>query len=585
MPRLLVSHKALDGGIGVETKLWRFRATEPETQMLASEPVQIPLPSGTSGVNLRPSWANYNLLSRSRKYGSGAWTSNILVDENGRCLRQGIPAPTIVPSVASAAGPGVTTASVCYLRFVDTIAERAGPLSAASTTVNLANQSRAWTSLPTTCPDPSVNAIEGVVANDGALPRVTWRRDLGVTSVTEAIANGALGEAVDEFTEMPLCQFNAVWHDALWGSGNEQYPERVFKSAIQELERYEGLYLQSDGEPVVGMFGANENFFFGSKKTIYRASGFTELDITRDIEKPDIGLVNHHGIAQVHGRVIVPSTVGFLLYDGGWRNLTRDRASEWQREYNRYRAYYEAAQGFFDPVENVYTFGPVPHSEILATEFQPYTYWVIDAKRLIPEVATSSELAACISNDARARSDAGKAAFYLPGSSRAQVVLGSCDGTLREENVRTDGSDDDDLYAKQFTIEPATELPDPGGSFGVDAVVWHRAWNFLRSREREFTIEFRAGTENVTDSLVKMTETVGIANVGTSEESPDMVDTPLEGMSGAALCMRIIGTGFLTPLDTEIPSSEADSFSWSGWGGTNGPGLRVAAGLPTGDGG
>lgn len=590
MPRLLVSHKELSAGLGVETKLWRFKPQEPGLVMDANEPIEMPIPAGTGGVNRRPCWATYNLLKRSRKYGSGAWSANILIDENGRCLRQGMPAPTIVPTVVSAGGPGVTAESVCYLQFWDEIGGRQGPLSAGSVNVSLSNQIRSWSALPTTCPDPSATHLRGLVANNGALPRVAWKRELGVTALTEKVENGALGEFVDDFTAMDLQRIQAVWHDRLWGAGNEQFPERAEGSVIQDLEMYQGLFLQTDGEPIVGMFGSNENFLFGSNRTIYRASGFTEDDITRDIEKPDIGFVGHHGIAKMHGFTIVPTTVGFYIYDGGFRYLMKDRATEWAREYKLHRDEYENAQGIFDPVEGVYKFGPVHHSDIVdgvdgdGEPFAPYVYWIIDAKRLVPDVATTSELSAVISNDARARSDAGSAVFYMPGSSQAQLVTGSCDGLLREENANGNGDDDGDLYAKKVTIEPATEAPDPGGAYAVDAVTWKRLWGFVRTKAA-FQVRMMAGTEYVTQSAVPPVDTIEAPVLGDEEETPDLAELPSEGLTGAALCLRITVEGAITPDPTVDGEIEAAAFEYRGWGGTYGLGLRVSAGRPHQDGG
>jgi hypothetical protein len=569
MPRLLVSEASAVGGsgvIGLDSKLWRYRATEVGV-LTASEPLEMIIPSGTSGVRKRPSWADYNLLTRSRKYGFGAWTSNIVVDENFRVLRSGIPAPPMVPTVAAVAGPGVTNTSVCYLRFVDDIGERLGPLSAATPNVVLANQQRQWSSLPTTCVDPSVNCIEGVIAVDGFLPRVAWRRQMGVTTVTEAIATGALGEAPDEFTEFPLCEIGAIWRDRLAGSGNQQYPERVFLTDIADLEQYAGLFLQTEGEPCNGMFFSNENFFFGSKKRIYRAAGFEVTDIVRDPEKPDIGLIGHHGIVNMHGVTIVPTNLGFYLFNGGWQYLMKDRAAEWFREYKFFRDEYESAAAIFDPVEGLYKFGPVPHSEIP----DKFVYWTIDGKRLVPDIA-QAQLSPVIANDARARLDAGSAVLYIPGgSAQAEVVTGSWDGKLRRENEETDGTDDGDSYVKKLTIEPATEVVDPGGAYQTDGTTWKRAWNFIRTR-LETTFTFFTGTEFVTESTGPggtpgYPDVVG-EDLDLLSEPNALTDHPLDGMTGEGICMRVT-----------VDGAKQGDLRWSGWGGLSGPGLRVRGGL------
>lgn len=563
MPRIAVTVKPV-GSIGAESKLWCWSA--PNTTV----PTEMSLPTGTLGVSRRPSWAIYNQGGRSRMYGVGGWTANVLLDEQFRVLRQGIPAPTVVPTVAATTGPGPTGTAICYLRFKDRIGQRVSPMSAPSASFALANQARAWSAIPTTCPDPSVDAIEGLVSMDGALARVAWERDLGVTTVTEAVATGALGEAApDDFADMPAGRMNVIYNDSQWIAGNEKYPERIYKSALGEPERYEGTYLQTDGEPIVGAFVSNTNLFFGSRKRIYRATGFDETDLVRDIEKPDVGLVNHDGIAGAHGKVIVPTPLGIFLYAGEWIPLLNDRESEWQREYKLWRADYEDAEGFFDPVDNVYLFGPVEHSDWSGL----WVHWVLDCQRIFPELGATS-ITPCWANDVRTRKTTGHAVMVVPGSSQPVVMSGSSDGVMRFENESDayayDEDDDKDTYKKRITIEPASIMPDSGGGVQTDGCVFHLAWTYVECEYDEWTAEFRAGGEwarkaqdpdvsDVTPASL-LVDDLGDGDTATAEPETRHPHV-LEGCAGDVLALK---------LTVESPTR----FRFWGWGGTCGLGVR-----------
>ena len=536
---------------------------------------QIKVPTGTGLVLRRPSWQTYNSLQRSRIYGVGAFSHNILVDENLRCLRQGIPAPTVVPTLAAGAGTGITGACIIYYRFKDTIGQRVGPLSAPSNTVTLANQDRVAGNVPTSCLDPSVDAVQMLVSMAGAAPRVAWERQFGPSSVTDNVATGDLGEAaIDTFREMPLGLWNVIYGDAQWIGGNEQFPERVFRSNLGEPEQFGGLFVQTDGERAVGAFTHNDQLYFGSPKSIYRVTGFEGSDLTREVEKPDIGLVGHFGHVAVHRRVIVVTTVGFQLFDGSWHQLTDDRQSEFVREYKAFRADYEAAQGYYDPIRNVYVFGPVRHTEYPFL----WTKWVLDGARLFPELE-SSDFGKAWATDARFREDATSAVLTLPSGGEPYVVTGGKDGSLREEGYAEDSTDDGDGHDKTWVIEPPTLKPSmTDGGNDSDGAIFHKAWNHMQCAgspdDHEWTASFRVGTENARVKAEPDFEDVTLADDSEVQDEEPSSNEPhvLEGCAGEALNMVI----------TE-PHASANLCRWRGYGGVYGPGIKRRGGPEPGD--
>lgn len=576
MPNILTVELPLLGGfggvVGCTGKLFRYRHGLHTFGTIDLK--NIKLPTGTGVVLRRPCWQPYNSLQRSRFYGVGAFANNILLDENLRALRQGIPAPTIVPTLAAGAGTGITGECIIYYRFKDTIGQRVGPLSAPSNTVNLVNQNRVDGNVPTSSLDPSVDSVECLVSMDSAAPRVAWERQFGPTSVTENVATGDLGEAaVDTFREMPLGLWNLIYGDAQWIGGNEQFPERVFRSNLGEPEQFGGLFVQTDGERAVGGFTHNDQLYFGSPKSIYKVTGFEGSDLTREVEKPDIGLVGHFGHVNAHRRVIVVTTQGFCLFDGSWTFLTDDRQKEFIREYKAFRADYESAMGYFDPVRNAYVFGPVRHTEY------PFLWmkWVIDGERLFPELE-AEDFGKCFANDVRGRQDATSAVFTLPSGGEAYVVTGSKDGKLREENNENNTDDDGDTYDKTMVIEPPTLMPSMmSGGNAYDGGTYHKAWNYYEctgGAEHAWTASFRAGTENVREKADPDFEDVTPADdsVTAAEEPSTSEPHILEGCSGEALNM------VLTEAHPDARRSR-----WRGWGGVYGPGIKKRGGPPPGD--
>jgi hypothetical protein len=573
--RIITSNKTLEGAIGAigcEGKLWRYK---PELVTVLPEQLrQIALPSGTYGVNRRPSWTKYNFGRNSRLFGVGSWTSNLLLDQHMRAVRQGIPAPNVVPVLAAGAGTGLTNTSILYLRYKDSLGNRVGPLSAGSDPVALVNQNRVSSNIPTTCPDPSVDTIQGLMQVDGATPRVAWERQLGTGNVTENVQTLALLDAApDDFTAMPLGTMNTLFHDVQVVAGNNLYPERAFFSATAELERHEGLYAQTDGEFITGLWCHGDFVFLNSHEKVYRVRGFTATDINRDVEKSDLGVINHDGIASFHKKVILPTTIGFQLYDGMWHHLMRDRQQEFAREYAAYRDLYEAAQGYYNPRRNAYIFGPVTHSRV---DGGGLVDWVIDGNSLIPEVQ-SSEFAVRIRNDRRIFQETTRAIFYLPQSGQAVQVSGDTNGMLRYE-VR--GGEEPTLegvaQVLPMVARPATFAPKQGGG-QTDGYRFNRLWFHIERAPAEgYTYAVASGVPKIGDQGVVPTDRLELSKEIESDVPPLgyeilQSDTPitLEGASGEAISVEFRGMNHI----------------FKGYGLTYGPGVKKKSRVPESGGG
>lgn len=578
MPRIVLSHTPATFVATVfpfdtrivsqQVKVIWLGARERGHLYTADELFTIPTPLGVAGIKARPGWANDNRFGKARLYGCGATTANIMIDENMRMVRQGIAPPTAIPVVvASGVGP-ITGTFVPYFRWLDNFAQRVSPLSGPGPVITLTAQNRDWSVLPTNPLDDSVTHIQGLVDDGTGVARVSWTRDLGTLTVLDTVETLSLGEAAPPFfTTMPRSRRNAIYHSQQYMLGNAQFPERVFVSAVGELEHFEGLFVASDGEANVGFIQTNDVIMFGSFEKIYRCQQFSSTDITRVIERPDMGLVGADGVAYAHGRAIVPTSVGIYLYDGSWHALIPDRVKEWRREAKLFQNEYANAQGFYDPVMNVFTFGPVTHSVLSVGESSSNVWWVLDCEYLFPDIA-GVPFRSAWGNDRRIRVMTTKAVWHVPNSAELIVVQGSnelsgASGFVYEENVDENENDIDEL--KELIVEPGLVMPLIGG-FPDDGVTWAKLWVYAShyGLGPPPALLLNAGGEfaNLQNNVSPATMEDIIEATPLGFEPTDTHNTVLEGCVGEALSVKIL---FTTP---------AKDFRFRGMGGTYMPGHK-----------
>lgn len=574
--RLILRHvPALSGPggtvIGQTLKISWLGAKARNHVYTADEIFTVRIPTGISGVRGRPSWANDNRFGKSRAYGVGATNANIMVDENLRCTRQGIRAPFVLPSVAATGASTINGSFVPFLRWFDSFGNRFSDLSAPGPLVTVANQNFLWSGLPTDPMDDSVTHIQGLRDDGSGVARVAWTRELGVTTVTDTTGTLELGEGAPPiFVPMPRGRANMIYHDQQYVLGGDQFPERVFISVVGRLEDHEGLYVATDGEPAIGLFQAHDVALFGSFEKIYRVQNFSAADYARVIERPDAGLVGPFAMANAHGRAIVPLNTGIYLFDGTWHPLLHEREEEWRSELKAFQTEYAQAQGFFDEVENVFTFGPVRHSVLGAQ-----TWWVLDCMDLFPELS-GGQFRAPWANDDRVRPMTTKGAWTIPNAPETIVVQGDEDGFLYQENYEDDLTDIDGL--KQLAIEPGYMMPAPGG-MPMDASTFQKLWVYCNFDDEtgngatDVQLQINAGGElqHQQQDLLSLTPTQTDTllprqvdgTTGDIEEPTPRQHAILEGMAGDALRIRLVST------------APPKSLRWRGWGGTYSPGTQV----------
>jgi hypothetical protein len=437
-------------------------------------PVKITLPQHVNAVRpeaSRPSFATFNSNAINRLFMVGGWSDNLVLTENLSLARQGLMGPTqelisgagsgLKVGVAATTGPGPTGSAVCYLRFYDAVNTRHSPLSGASPAVTLANQARAWTNLPVTDPDGSATHIEGWVSMDGYAPRFCWRRDLGATTVTEAVATGALGDAyTEDYVRFPRCRYNVIWHDRQVMAGDDRYPDRLYFSLLNDPENYGGFWLRTrKGERIVGLISLRDQLIILCPTSSYVVNGYTEDDITMDILEPEIGGISHSMVAYADGYAFVASHRGIYLCTGSAFHLvSRDFQDTWRRDYRAHSSTYEGlGWAVYDVDESVVKLyvGPstLSHDPSLLDPGDEapagFTYWVLDTTKLLAENGgnfAQPDLmidARCIG---RGATEVCGAVLRPPGSRQGRLYTGNQSGIVYAENSITRSLDGGDVY-------------------------------------------------------------------------------------------------------------------------------------------
>jgi len=227
-----------------------------------------------------------------RQYLVGGFTANILVDEEFRCLRQGIKAPNVLPAVSVGAG---STVQVCYTRFYDEVTGERSPLSEGLTVTG--NITRAWTALPTDVPDEQITiegtasiaagTVSGISAktNFGDLrpgDRIAistdltrWAQIRTLTSTTSmTIDDTVMATAGASLVSKPVSR---VSHVELWVSVSGGLPRFVARLRIGTASYTESTATLALGEAEVTSFTAMPygqiNLFYNDRQLVSGVDG------------------------------------------------------------------------------------------------------------------------------------------------------------------------------------------------------------------------------------------------------------------------------------------------------------------------
>ena len=492
---------APSGEAGVLGQFWWFRPDADVT----GEFNEVPLPVNVVAVDSQVSWAGY----QGNAYAVGGWTDNVVFTGDFKLWSLGIEAPTVVPSVALAAGPGITAEVICYLAFYDVDTGERSPLSAASATLSAANQQITWSNLASFLPtNQRITHLQGWRSVDGSLPRLVWTRELGVSTVTEAVAAGELGEAfTEDYSKMPRCRYNAIWHERQVMAGNDEHPDTIFFSLIGFPERRSTITLRTkSGDPVVGLVVVRDTLIVLCRTASEIISGYTEDDIQIQIAQPHIGAVSHWGVQVIHGMAFIWADLGLYLCDGSsWFYLGHDIQPVYAADYQGRRADYEASWSAHDPatyasflyVGDMVLNPTNPTSDEVGHEPIPAAAWTIDYNAVIPQQGGNfSQPNWSIDTHPEAGSMRCSAVLAVPGGRRGDAYFGNSGGRILRydgENVLSSGEG----LEFQLHIEHGA---DAYGDFGGDTTHGKRFCEidvFLESEELGWRLYVLGGDERI----------------------------------------------------------------------------------------
>lgn len=517
----------------------------------------ITLPAGTIGLSTRPCMRVY----RKRTYIAGAFSPMLVINENLEAAPIGIPAPTngaptVVPGTGSGGSEGVAICAVRFGQRIGSTVVAVGEPSAYAAAITLTGQGRAWSDLPTTCTNPSVNIIQGLVGMDGEPAAVAWTRPLGVTSLEENVLTGQLGELIpvkllaNGLVEVdrgalgvpPYCKFLEVYHDAMWYAGDPLHPERIYPSKLYTPEAVNtdsenATWLTTkDGLPVTGIHVWRDQLIVATPRSLQRIQGYSPDDYSIEIISTYTGCFSNDSMLTFgpQGDLIFASQDGINLYDGGIpRNLMRrDLRDYWRDLYLENKAGYEDSFAGYDRYFDVFMLH-IPQADTTMFRFVGTMEPLLRGD--YPEFVL----------DIRSRQDNAIGQFILPSSDFGfGLYVGSCDGNIRPENDPTNGDDDGDAYNKQFTIQTGAIFGENDQSGDDDhAVTWKELDLFMTNATTDVTVELYAGDETATDAAApQWTRTVAAGEVTGQTLKTSFHETP-STVAGKSCTLRLEGAG------------------------------------------
>lgn len=426
--------------------------------------VEKTLPTGVVGVRVRPTLLKY----QERVYILGQFSTPLVVTETQQVWSMGIPAPSSAAVMALGAGSGGSVGeAIGYLTFVEfdsgVLVHESNP-SEASATVMLNGEGRSWTSIPTVSVNQRVTHVRGYVSMDGSLPGLAWERDLGVTTVTENVPTSQLGERLPVIVSSdgeldldisargvpPNGSIGEFYHDALWISGDYNFPTRIYYSKLFEPESFDtvdkdrGWFETLDGESVTGLQRWGDLLIVGCLRAAYAIQGFDSGDYQMIKLTNSYGVISHHSMRRTgpNADLWAAGQEGPWMYNGAFHDLfENDLRDYWRNDYENNTTAYEDSLASEDKFFRTYQLLiPFPNS----TTFKYVCHWLPVIKAGNPPWVVF---------DQRNRVDTGIGQVIIADDDHfTKLLSGSDDGFIRQENYLTDASDDNDAALKALTI-------------------------------------------------------------------------------------------------------------------------------------
>lgn len=284
----------------------------------------------------------------------GRWNAPLVwIPSLQRLWRAGIEAPDTAPGLAAGMGTGLTGEMIGVYTFAeqtaDQIVHESNP-SPASGTASLTNQDRAWTSLPTSHPNPRVTHKRLYVSVDGDSYLFVASVPLADATYTEAVATNELGDEVSERRGVPpkdsiyvTSYHRRAWYtngtDTFWYSELDE-PESV--AAGNELKT-------EDARNITALRGMTDQLIIGTRRSFQDLQGWGGAngsdDFAQRIITQDIGIISNRGSKVINDKLWFPSQDGYSRYgSGGFQFLMKNLRTYFRTAYEADPTAYEGMQ-------------------------------------------------------------------------------------------------------------------------------------------------------------------------------------------------------------------------------------------------
>lgn len=386
-----------------------------------------------------------------------------------------------------------------------------------------------------------VSHVELWLSVNGSLPRFVMRVRIGTTSVSEATATLALGEAeTKSFTALPYGSMNCFYNDRQFISGFECHPDTIYASAIEFPERHEGLIFRTPyGEPVVGLIRYRDYMIVLCPDSSYKIQGYSEDDYTRTVLDSNIGGLGHRGNIVTDRFAVVPGRKGVMVFNGAFHPSIPTRRSEWGDNYIASKRAFEEGFGAVNPNDETYQFYPFFTA---LPQFSPSSVFVGDYTS-VESAAGGSVSAIEWTTDSHylplPANFGGYTTFaaYLSiaGNRIGKFYRGSNDGDIWEEDTAGTVAFHLDSY-----VVPAHYLfGDPGGSRDLEGHKLKRVFHYVRSEQSAWKYECWPGDEYAYPQDIDAPNQANLADPTFSDGFIATLHTKLIGTDDATMSAKV----------------------------------------------
>jgi hypothetical protein len=463
------------------------------------------LGKGIFSTGRRPCFENY----RGDIYVGGAF-SRILVrhKQDRRMLPAGILPMATKLAIANGAGAGGDTGRV--LGFVTLLHKIGDTVLAESDWSNVVDvgmstgQGWVWTNLPTASQvDYRVTHIRGYRSVDGSDYMKAWEAAIGIPSFTENVLTRNLT------VPAPPAGRNGVpprgvrlmvnFAGRMYYASTAEHPYRLWRSAagFPQYVNVENDFVDTwDRSAITCVAKARNDLLCYVMREAYLARQFGQEELSDLVLlKMDnsVGCINHFGAVEIHNKLWFPSEDGVWLYDGSFKYLMRDLRPYWVADYKANPLAFQTGFGYDDRNEKTYVFatGRDPQQDLgEKTDFTIGSLAYVGTYDSYEPSMGGENPAPEWTLDAYARRNS--AALY---NKDGDVLIGSCDGIIREHDA-SNADDDNDALGKALLVRSGHQVYQRPGDDIESGKTLTRFWAYVQAEFNSWTLYLLGGDED-----------------------------------------------------------------------------------------